>query len=562
MKIHLRLALLGFVLITCCRLAADAPPSAREYHTAVWTGTEVLIWGGINSGGPTQTGSRLNPTTNTWSPISTIGAPSARYAHTAVWTGTEMIVWGGNGGIPQSQNAGSPLLNDGGSYNPVTDTWTAIPSRSNPFPPIFRIEHTAIWTGTEMIVWGGNNGSVALSDGGRYNPVTKAWTAITRTGAPISRYNHTAVWTGSEMIIWGGEGNSSYFNDGGRYNPASDSWTTVSSNAAPSVRMSHTAVWTGNEMIVWGGVYNSALNDGGRYNAATDSWTSVSVTNVPVARSQHTAIWSGSEMIVWGGYTGINTVDGIYLGNGGRYVPTTNTWNSLSLAGAPPARSRHTAVRTNSEMIVWGGVGSRYFSDGGRYNPSADLWTEVMGAGVPVPTSALTATGTYGVAFSGYQITATNAPTYFLASGLPTGLVLNPTMGVISGKPTVSGIFSVTIGAGSEEGSNTATLELTVNQAPTIGTQPVNQTPTLGTPVTFSVVAFGFPVLSYQWKKDGVNIVGATDSSYTIATVTAGDAGSYSNVVTNSVGSVTSYVAVLTPFIEAPSNAVISITIE
>ena len=60
------------------------------------------------------------------------------------------------------------------------------------------------------------------------------------------------MWTGTEMIVWGGnDGNQS--NAGGRYNPSMDTWTATNSAAAPSARSLHTAVWTGNEMIVWGG---------------------------------------------------------------------------------------------------------------------------------------------------------------------------------------------------------------------------------------------------------------------------------------------------------------------
>ena len=64
------------------------------------------------------------------------------------------------------------------------------------------------------------------------------------------------MWTGSEMIVWGGMPIYGYLNNGGRYDPATDSWTPTSTTNAPDARYSHTAVWTGNEMIVWGGAGN------------------------------------------------------------------------------------------------------------------------------------------------------------------------------------------------------------------------------------------------------------------------------------------------------------------
>src|SRR5438876_626614 len=107
------------------------------------------------------------------------------------------------------------------------------------------------------------------------------WTPTSLTNAPEARYWHTAVWTGSEMIVWGGEGFSGALNSGGRYNPSTDSWTPTSLTNAPAAREDHTAVWTGSEMIVWGGDY---LNTGGRYNPSTDSWTPTSLTNPPTGR--------------------------------------------------------------------------------------------------------------------------------------------------------------------------------------------------------------------------------------------------------------------------------------
>ena len=102
-----------------------------------------------------------------------------------------------------------------------------------------------------MIVWGGFGGPFRgfLNTGGRYSADTDSWIATTTTSAPSSRYQHTAVWTGSEMIIWGGFPGAG----GGRYDPDTDSWTATTTTNAPSARNNHTAVWTGSKMIVWGG---------------------------------------------------------------------------------------------------------------------------------------------------------------------------------------------------------------------------------------------------------------------------------------------------------------------
>src|SRR5205809_4586355 len=123
-----------------------------------------------------------------------------------------------------------------------------------------------------MSVWGRFGVCCCLNTGGRYNPGTDSWTATSTTSAPVARYFHTAVWTGTEMIVWGGGASGpTYLNTGGRYNPTTDSWTATSAANAPNARASHTAVWTGTEMIVWGGGLNgNFFNTGGRYNPGTD----------------------------------------------------------------------------------------------------------------------------------------------------------------------------------------------------------------------------------------------------------------------------------------------------
>lgn len=100
--------------------------------------------------------------------------------------------------------------------------------------------------------------------------------------------------------------------------------------------------------------------------------------------------------------------------------------------------------------------------------------------------------------------------------------------------------------------SSTATLTVTApTVSPTIATQPTSQTVNAGTSVTFSVVASGTGPLTYAWRKNGTALSGATQASYTIASAQTTDAATYSVVVANSAGSVTSNGAILT--IKAPS---------
>jgi hypothetical protein len=161
------------------------------------------------------------------------------------------------------------------------DNWTASPGLAST-TPWARDGHTAVWTGSEMIVWGGSDLSAFFYTGGRYTPATDTWVATTTVGAPSDRHLHTAVWTGSQMIVWGGFGSFGFLNTGGRYSPASDTWLPTSTVSAPTVRDSHTAVWTGSAMIVWGGEPGSGgaalTNTGGRYDPVSDSWVATTTS--------------------------------------------------------------------------------------------------------------------------------------------------------------------------------------------------------------------------------------------------------------------------------------------
>lgn len=95
----------------------------------------------------------------------------------------------------------------------------------------------------------------------------------------------------------------------------------------------------------------------------------------------------------------------------------------------------------------------------------------IQGTGVDVPviTSLLTSAGIQGTAYT-YTITATNTPTSFSATGLPPGLSLNTTTGIISGIPTTTGTFNVIIGASNVAGSDSETLVITITAVVFSGT--------------------------------------------------------------------------------------------
>ncbi len=110
--------------------------------------------------------------------------------------------------------------------------------------------------------------------------------------------------------------------------------------------------------------------------------------------------------------------------------------------------------------------------------------------------------------------------------------------------------------------SAVATLTVsTATGAPTIGTQPVAQSVNTGASATFSVVASGTGTLAYQWYQDGAAVAGATASSYTIGTVATTHAGSYTVVVSNANGAVTSAAATLSVSTSTSTSGALSASV-
>jgi hypothetical protein len=130
----------------------------------VWTGTTMIVYGGSDSGGFVTGGGIYDAEADSWTEIlgDIDGAPGAKASHTAVWTGTEMVTFGG------SVDGFVPVSSDGSSYEPSGDAWTPLTASADAEG---RTLHTAVWTGTSMIVFGGLGiSSSAITGGAIWTP--------------------------------------------------------------------------------------------------------------------------------------------------------------------------------------------------------------------------------------------------------------------------------------------------------------------------------------------------------------------------------------------------------
>jgi hypothetical protein len=234
------------------RILPDAPVRPRTNQTLVWTGREAIVWGGIGHTekdgaiGNLADGAAYDPASNTWRRIAT--SPLApRNGHVAVWTGTEMIVWGGG-----SLNDEQAYLPEGAAYDPARDAWRVLPDA----PIHTRSAATAVWTGTRMLVYGGvyhtASGGQPYADGAAFDPSTGKWEKLP-VGPLGFREGSVSVWTGRQMIIWGGLWDP--YAPGlaaAAYDPQARQWTRLPKDPL-AVRYYPRMVWTGVEAIVWGG---------------------------------------------------------------------------------------------------------------------------------------------------------------------------------------------------------------------------------------------------------------------------------------------------------------------
>ena len=113
--------------------------------------------------------------------------------------GDEMIVFGGRKGS---------YLGNGASFDVAQQTWQKLPGGKK--APSKRESHTALWTGRFMVVLGGVRQSHPTylpeypEDISAYEPSTRKWHPIDAQGAPPASVDHSAVWTGKQLLVWGG----------------------------------------------------------------------------------------------------------------------------------------------------------------------------------------------------------------------------------------------------------------------------------------------------------------------------------------------------------------------
>jgi hypothetical protein len=344
-----------------------APVAIEASRTSVWTGTEMLVYGvtGVAPDGnflkAVNVADAYNPATHSWRRLADPPGPRESLgSNPATWTGKEMLVW------PSK------------AFNPRTNLWRRLPAAPTDAGGL------VVWSGRELIGWGGGCCGDAFSDGAAYRPATNSWRKLARS--PLAGSQHpVGAWTGRELMIFVGgldpDGKPwpARLARAAAYNPTTNRWRRIAQ--LPGPRGGATAVWDGRELLVVGGAGRALpgrpaplARVGFAYNPATNRWRRLSP--MPSGRAGAAVVWTGKRILVWGGSLNGDGKPPVFPVHGLAYDPKADRWSTLPQS---PLQGRldPTAVWTGSQLILWGGdkpatplgTGTKYLADGAAFRP-------------------------------------------------------------------------------------------------------------------------------------------------------------------------------------------------
>jgi hypothetical protein len=318
----------------------------------------------------TNVAAAYDPASHRWRRLASPGRTGSFLGYTGAWTGKELLLFG------QGMRA---------AYAPSTGHWRRLPgSRLLSVHDGFGL---TVWTGRELIGWGGGCCGDAFDDGVAYNPRTNVWRPLPRS--PLAGSQHPiGAWTGRELIVLVGDddpdGNPwpARLARAAAYDPASNSWRRLP--RIPRGRGGANAVWDGHELLVVAGSAEAPAGTpppparvGFALDPATNRWRSLPAMDA--GRTGAAAVWTGTKLLLWGGSASPSGTPRVTApAHGLAFDPRTNRWSTLP-AGPLLGRVDPTAVWTGRQLLVWGGSmpkrpagsGTHYFTDGGSFTPTS-----------------------------------------------------------------------------------------------------------------------------------------------------------------------------------------------
>ncbi len=353
---------------------------------------------------------------------------ASRDGASILWTGSDLLVWGGASGADDDQ-----LHSDGAAYDPATGLWHLLPAA--PLSP--RVGQAAVWTGKEMIVWGGYDYESAYNsrvsgDGAAYDPATGKWQVLPQ--APLSaRGDALAVWTGAELVLLGGQSgatntSSQSYGNGAAYDPATGKWQKI---PAPDAPEGHPLVWraaleAAGELLAWSewGSTNTTQPNSGvdlfAYHEQVGQWDSI-----PVAPGQlpdvEEVFWTGEAAVVRGAPENCGVCSHPpWPESTSLYDPEQNHWSALP--PDPLGLDYLTSIWTGDALLSFNSSGT----NGDIVPGDASVWDPITRDWEPVPAAPFgcDSVGPLAPVWTGHQVILYCTPAE--PSATVSGLVLSP----------------------------------------------------------------------------------------------------------------------------------------
>jgi N-acetylneuraminic acid mutarotase len=339
-----------------------APLAPRLSATVVWTGSQLVVWGGVvNTAGhvaPVADGAVWDAATGAWHAM----APSplsAREAAAGTWDGHDVFIWGGDNA--SEHPASYRMSADGALYDPEANTWRVLPGS----PLSARSRAEAIWTGPEVLVIGGGELDAPVSlppadlTAAAYVPSSGQWRSLptvpaASAGTPVGL---SPAWTGQRLFVWvtsevvrrsANEVSMNVRHVAASWAPGKTSWRRLPGPPVPTYGA--TVTWTGTDLVFSGGTSclplmfcpPEMLRPLPAYDPATGRWASLPA-NTRAGLSP--MAWTGAALVTPAGNP-----------RGAALDPGAPHWLALPPfpLGEPDGA---TAIWTGRQLLVWGGYG-------------------------------------------------------------------------------------------------------------------------------------------------------------------------------------------------------------
>ena len=289
----------------------------------------------------------------------------------SVWTGSQMIVWGG-----YAQSDGH-VLADGASYDPATRTWQTLPP--SPLGP--RASAAFAWTGQQLFIWGGSSHATSTersTDGAMYDPATRTWHRL----PPVSVGGHVlaaAVWTGARVVLFTAAfDRDTNTADVHAYDPTTNSWSTL-----PSIHIAQTQILdiiplvAGNQLYAFMPVQTLGNglrtgNDSFVYRPTTNSWAQSPMLPTRSPYGIGNTEWTGDHVLFGPAGVDCNICGGFPGESTGSWAdPATGTVRSIP-AWLPQPFLGSRFSWTGSAVLAIGADAHT-----GVWDPTTNTWTQL-----------------------------------------------------------------------------------------------------------------------------------------------------------------------------------------